>query len=117
MPQALSSPPRDEHIAACGLFCTNCGRFKKGKCEGCQVSPAFANCPARSCCMEKGIITCAECPDFTTIEEYRSCKKLNSFVAKVFSFIFRTDRPTAIHFLRDSGKDAYLAEKRSSGKM
>ena len=114
----LSQPPEDAHIAACGLFCTNCGAFKRKKCKGCQVSPDFFNCcPVRQCCAEKGITACSDCSSFGSPRDFRECKTVNSFVAKLFALVFRSNRPVALAMLRDQGRDAYLCEKRASGKM
>ncbi len=114
----LSQPPADAHIAACGLYCTNCGAFKRKKCKGCQVSPTyFSSCPVRRCCADKDITVCADCGSFSSPRDFRECKKVNNFVAKLFALIFRTNRPAALAMLRDRGRDAYLREKRASGKM
>jgi len=115
--KVLSEPPRDAHVAACGLFCTNCGSFKKGRCQGCQVKPCFASCPVRACCESKGILNCSDCGDFKIEAELRDCKKLNNFIAKAFSLVFGSNRPAALALLREKGRDAYLEEKRRTGKM
>jgi len=115
--QAISNPPTDEHIAACGLFCTNCGKFKSGKCQGCQIAPGFQRCSIRRCCIEKGITTCADCDEFPAPRSYRECRKINNFIAKVFALIFQSNRPAALAILRGEGKMAYLHVKRESGRM
>lgn len=110
------TPPADAHIAACGLFCTNCGAFKNKKCPGCQVAPKFASCGVRACCVERKIETCASCADFAAPKDFRECGKLNNWISKIFALIFRSDRPGALALLRDRGREAYLAEKRATGK-
>jgi len=117
MAQALSTPPAEAHIAACGLFCTNCRSFKLKKCQGCQIGPKFERCSVRKCCVEKGITTCAQCEEFSAPRDYRECKRINNIIPKVFGLIFGTNRPKALALLRDHGQEAYLAEKRASGKM
>jgi hypothetical protein len=117
MVQEISRPAADEHIAPCGLFCTNCGKFKKGRCQGCQIQPGFAQCAARKCVIEKGITTCAQCPDFQHGRSFLECKKLNNFIAKFFALIFGSDRPGALAMLRDEGPEAYLKAKRASGRQ
>jgi hypothetical protein len=113
----LPTPARDAHIAACGLFCSNCRKFEKGKCAGCQVQPGFARCAIRICCQEKAITTCAECADFTAPRSYRECPKINNLIGKVFGLIFGSDRPGTLATLRDQGREAYLEAKRTSRKM
>ena len=117
MGEVMSEPARDAHIAPCGLFCTNCRKFHKGKCKGCQIEAGFARCSVRACCAEKGITTCAECDEFKAPRDYRQCNKVNSLIARVFAFIFGSDRPGALAMLRDEGQEAYLAAKRESGRM
>ena len=114
---AETCPPPDAHVAACGLFCTNCGAFRKGRCKGCHVQPAFSSCPVRLCCKEKGIPHCGSCDEFPAPRDYHECKKLNTFVARVFAFIFRTNRFEAVTLLRDQGLEACLAAKRSSNRQ
>jgi hypothetical protein len=117
MARVLSEPDPGAHVSACGLFCTNCGKFKAGKCKGCQVAPAFECCPVRTCCEQRIITTCAQCTDFAAPRSYRECPKVNSFIARVISFFTRSDRPAALALLRDMGLEGYLAEKRASGRM
>jgi len=112
----LSQPVPDAQIAACGLFCTNCGAFKKGRCEGCQIAPRFKSCKIRACCADKGIIGCWECDEFKE-RDFADCKKINNFMAKVFAVLFKSDRPGALLMLRDQGIEKYLEVKRASGKQ
>jgi hypothetical protein len=115
--QAISQPPAEAHIACCGLFCTNCGAFKKGKCQGCQIAPRFARCAVRACCAQKGIANCAACPEFAAPRHYRECPKLYNFIARAMAFVFRSDRLGALTMLRDQGEAVFLTAKRASGKM
>jgi len=115
--QAISNPPVNEHIAACGLFCSNCRKFKIGRCQGCQIAPGFARCSIRKCCIEKGITICAECEEYLSPKSYLECKKINNLITKVFALIFKSNRPAALALLRDEGRTAYLQAKRESGKM
>ena len=115
--QQISNPPPDAHIAPCGLFCTNCRAFKKGKCKGCQLEPFNKRCGVRRCCVDKGIETCAACDELAAPRDYRECKKLHNFIAKIFALFFGSNRPAALALLRDSGEEAYLSSKRESGKM
>ena len=117
MSRSLATQPPGESIAPCGLFCTNCGKLKRGRCKGCQVQAGFARCPVRACGKERGIETCAQCPDFPPPRDYRECPKVNSFIARAFSFFTGSDRPAALALLRDQGREKYLASKRETGKM
>ena len=101
----------DTRIAFCGLFCGNCGNFKRGRCKGCAEEAWFKMCRVRPCAIEKGFATCAEC------EELETCKILNNFIAKIFSFIFRSDKMASLRMIRDEGMEEFIAFKAAQGKM
>ena len=113
----LSEPGRDAHIAACGLFCTNCSRFKSNKCQGCQVAPPFKSCPVRKCCAEKSVTDCGQCDEFAAPRDYRECKKLNNIISKVIGFMVGSHRTAGCAMLRDQGREHYLEHKAATGKM
>jgi hypothetical protein len=117
MATTISQPPADAHVAACGLFCTNCGKFKKGRCQGCQIEAGYAQCAVRKCVIEKKIETCAACPEFAAPRDYRECAKVHNFISKVFALFMGSDRPGALAMLRDRGLGAFVAATRESGKM
>ncbi|NLH48907.1 MAG: DUF3795 domain-containing protein [Myxococcales bacterium] len=117
MAEILSRPAPTAHLGACGLFCTNCRRFQRGKCRGCQIQPQFAKCPVRACCAKKGLLHCAPCADFAAPRAFRECKKLNNPIARVLALLFGSDRNGALTLLRDQGLEAYLAAKRADGKQ
>lgn len=116
MSETITTPSTDAHVAVCGLFCTNCRAFKKGKCQGCQIKARF-NCPVRKCAVGKGITLCAECDEFAAPRDFNECRKLNNFIAKCFKLIFRSDRPAACAMIRDQGREAFVEDRAASGKM
>lgn len=83
-------------VAKCGLYCGNCGKFKNGKCAGCEANTKATWCKTRTCCMENGFSTCAVC----TLTNPSECKMFNNFVSNIFSVIFN---PTARHRSNTSG--------------
>jgi hypothetical protein len=94
-------------VAYCGLVCSECGAFKKLKCQGCHSDkPMFRNCPVRKCALDRNYSTCAECKDF---EDLKRCKKLNNFVSKVMGLIFRTDRIGNLGRIREIGLEKFKA--------
>ena len=113
----LSRPLRDEHIAVCGLFCSNCGKFKSDRCQGCQIEPGVKNCITRFCAIEHKITTCAECDEFASPRTYKECKNINNIVARIFAMIYRSDRPGSLAMLRDEGPEAFIEYKRLTDKM
>jgi hypothetical protein len=93
-------------VACCGLYCGECGALKKGKCPGCLEAQKRGWCPVRKCCLEHSFHTCAECKDFP---DPLDCRKFNSFMSKIFSFFFNSNRAACIGKVRELGLDGYAA--------
>ena len=55
--------------------------------------------------------SCAEC----TLQPLSECRKFNSFIGKVFGFVFRSDRSGCIARIREVGADAFAGEMRRAG--
>jgi hypothetical protein len=109
-----SENTKKDLIASCGLVCSECGMFSRGRCDGCGAEKScFKGCPVKKCSTEKKCATCADCHDFSDL---RACKKLNNFISKVFGFIFRKDRIGQLIRIREIGPDAFLAERKKSQK-
>ena len=95
-------------LAYCGLVCSDCGMYKKGKCDGCNSdAPLNKNCKVKACAVEHEYSTCADCEMYA---EFKDCGKLNNFVSKVLGFIFRTNRIVNLDIIKRDGVDA-LKEK------
>lgn len=90
-------------VAKCGLYCGNCGKYKTGKCGACTANVKASWCKARLCCIENSYATCADCSSTNP----RECKKFSNFVSDIFSFIFKSDRPASIKFIKEHGREAY----------
>jgi len=101
------------HIAYCGLYCGACGKFKKGKCPGCQRNEKATWCEIRKCCVENSYATCAEC----TIIPLMECKKYHNFFAKAIGFVTRTDRSKCIERIKASGIACFAQEMEQSNRM
>ena len=103
----------DENLVAyCGLYCGACGAYRKGKCPGCRENAKASWCKVRSCCAENRQGSCGECGKFS---DARECGNVNNFVSKIFSLIFRSDRPAGIRFIREKGRRAFAEEMASRG--
>lgn len=87
-------------VAYCGLYCGACKRYLNGKCPGCHENQKATWCKLRSCCMENGYASCADCKEF---EDPMACRKFNNFMSKIFGFIFRSDRNACIRQIREVG--------------
>jgi len=93
-------------VAHCGLVCSDCGAFEKEKCQGCHSDkPMCYNCKVKKCNLEHGYTTCADCTEF---EDLTKCKKLNSFVSKIFKLIFRSNRLGNLNSIRQKGLDTFI---------
>lgn len=93
-----------ELVSYCGLYCGTCPSYKKAKCPGCVRNEKAAWCKVRSCNIEKGITSCAECDEFTEVNE---CKKFNNFISKMFGLVLNSDRRKGILFIKSSGREAF----------
>ena len=101
-------------LAYCGLVCSECGAFVKGRCEGCHSEkPMHRNCKVKPCAMERGLTTCADCTDF---ENFKDCRKLNNFISKIFALIFRSHRIGNLNRIREIGLDKFKEELKISKK-
>lgn len=72
-----------ESIGCCGAFCGTCPELKRNQCKGCKIGYgsgerdiAKAKCKIKVCCIQKGLLSCANCP------AYERCEALNGFFSK-----------------------------------
>jgi len=99
-------------IAYCGLYCGSCRSYLKESCPGCAENKKATWCTIRSCNMEHGYASCADCKEFSNAMD---CKKYNNFMSKVFGLIFRSDRNACINMIRSNGYEnfaKYMAENK-----
>jgi hypothetical protein len=101
-------------IAYCGLYCKNCSKYKQAKCAGCEKNEKASWCTIRTCCIEKGIQSCAQCSDFQNPSE---CKKYNNVFSKVIQFVTRTDRELCVKLIKEEGREAFISYMDKFGKM
>lgn len=102
-----------KNIAFCGLYCGACGKYLKESCRGCEGNEKATWCKVRSCCMENGYKSCADC----TIIDPAECKKLNNFIAKVFGLIFKSDRKACIDYIKNNGYEAFATAMANNKTM
>lgn len=94
-----------ELIAACGLYCGACRKYLVGKCPGCRINEKASWCKIRTCVHRNGYHSCAECA-----KEVSGCKTYSNLIGKIFAFIFRSDRPACIRYIRENGEQAFAEE-------
>ena len=105
----MSENDKEIMVAYCGLICSECGMFKKGKCPGCYGDrPINRNCKIEKCNVDNDYQTCAECKKFP---ELQNCRKLNNVISKVMGLIFRTNRNANLYSIRDAGLEKFKSEK------
>lgn len=80
-------------VANCGLYCGACPAYLKDRCTGCHANDRATWCKIRSCCKEHTFATCAECKQYSNVN---NCGKFNNFISKIFAFIFRSNRAACI---------------------
>jgi hypothetical protein len=96
-------------VAPCGLVCSDCGAYKRHKCQGCHAGkPLLARCPVRACVQFRQYRTCAEC---TPYHDLTQCHKLHNFISRFFGWVFHTDRIANLRQIRAVGLDAFKDEK------
>lgn len=94
-----------ELIAACGLYCGACRKYLSDKCPGCHNNEKASWCKIRSCAIGNGYHSCAECH-----KDVSECKIYSNFIGKIFAFLFRSDRPACIRYIRKHGEQAFAEE-------
>lgn len=92
-------------ISACGLYCGACRKYLNDKCHGCRLNEKAAWCKTRKCVKDNGFRTCAECG--TAVKD---CKTYSNFISKVFAFLFKSDRPACIGYIKEHGEQAFAEE-------
>lgn len=99
-------------IAACGLYCGACRKYLEEKCPGCRQFEKAAWCKIRTCAYGQGFDSCAACS-----KDVCGCKTYSNFMAKVMGFLFRSDRPACIRYIREHGEQAFADEMAGCGCM
>ena len=92
-------------IAACGLYCGACRKYLSEKCPGCHVNEKATWCKTRSCAIGNGYHSCAECSKDVT-----ECRIYANFIGKICAFLFKSDRPACIRYIREYGEQAFAEE-------
>lgn len=107
--------PDENLVAYCGLYCGVCKSYTTGKCKGCRGNTKSDSwCKVKSCCRTNTYNTCAECTSCTNSTE---CKKLNNFVSKIFSILFRSNRNACIRRIKEIGRQGYAEEMEKKRQM
>lgn len=95
----------EQLIAACGLYCGACRKYLVEKCPGCHRNEKATWCKIRTCVVNHDFCTCAEC-DKNVVE----CKTYSNLIGRIFAFLFKSDRPACIRYIREHGERAFADE-------
>lgn len=112
MPEDKSGDPK--LIAFCGLYCGECGAFKRGRCPGCAGNAKATWCAVRACCLDAKRDSCAACPAHA---DPRACGKYHNWISRLFGFVFRSDRAACVRRLREVGPEAFAGEMARTGRQ
>ena len=104
----------EEMVAYCGLYCGACRSYLNGKCPGCHENLKATWCTVKSCCRSNKYSTCADCAEF---RDTKKCKKMNNFISKVMSVVFRSNRHACIARIRKVGISKYAKEMTAKKKQ
>jgi len=110
MPEIQADP---KHVAYCGLYCGACRRYLDDRCPGCHGNSGAKWCKVRSCCLDNGYGSCAECVRFP---DPLHCKHFNNLAAKLFGLLFRSDRAACIVQIRKLGMHGHAEEMARRGQ-
>ena len=103
-----------ELVAHCGLYCGACRSYRKGRCKGCHENAKAGWCKVRACCLERDYASCADCAEFA---DPNDCKLFNNFIARVFGFIFRSDRAACIRQIAKIGLEGHARDMAKNGRQ
>lgn len=111
----MKQPVVDETlISMCGLYCGACRAFLKEKCPGCGENVKAAWCKIRTCCLEKGIDSCADCGDYSGPED---CRKFNNVPGRIIGFFLNSDRGAGIRMIKEQGRTGFAAHMTGIGRV
>lgn len=97
-------------ISYCGFYCGACSQFEKGQCLGCKgdnpkCAVGYKACKVRPCCIGKGISSCAECNEYSSVKD---CKIYNPFLIRFGQFVTRTNRRKGIEMIKEKGENEFI---------
>ena len=99
-------------VAYCGLYCGACRRYRRGGCPGCAENARATWCKVRSCCQERKYASCADC---TTVADVAECRSFTNPIARVFGWLFNSDRRKCIVQVKTLGLAAHADAMARSG--
>ena len=109
-----TKPGEARLVAFCGLYCGECGAYKRGRCPGCAENIKTGWCGVRKCCLDEKRTSCADC---ATHPDPRSCGKFHNWISRLIGFVLRSDRRACIRRIREVGREAFAEEMAKTGRQ
>jgi hypothetical protein len=101
-------------VAYCGLYCGACSRYRKGKCPGCHYNAKATWCKIRSCNIEHGYQSCADCAEYA---DPHHCTKFHNLFSKAIGFVLRSDRRACVYQIKEKGLDGHAQAMAELGRV
>ena len=111
MKEVLSNP---DLVAYCGLYCGACRSYLRERCPGCHENEKAKWCRIRVCCIDNQYLSCADCRQY---DNPGDCKLFDNFIARLFSLIFRSDRPACIRQIKELGIQGHADNMAETGRQ
>lgn len=109
-----SIPADSERVAHCGLYCGACGKYLRGKCEGCHNNTKAGWCKVRACNIERHYSSCADCVEFSNPKD---CKDFNNVISRIIGLVLRSDRAACITQIKSLGLQGHAEKMASLGRQ
>lgn len=109
--QAITVDP--SLVAYCGLYCGACPRYLKGRCPGCRENRKASWCKVRSCNVEHGYASCADCTEFT---DPHDCRKFHNVLSRLVGIVLRSDRRACVLQIRERGLEGHASAMAELGR-
>ena len=107
MKEIVSDP---KLVAFCGLYCGACRAYLKDRCPGCYDNEKASWCKVRTCCLEAGYSSCADCTEFP---DPKNCGKFHNFISRAIGFVLKSDRRACITQIRQRGLEGHAEDMAS----
>ena len=97
-------------VSYCGFYCGACKKYAAGECLGCKgnspkCAVGYKACKVRSCNLENGYSTCADCEKYNSVKD---CAVYNPFMIRFGQWITRTSRQKGIELIKEKGEAAFV---------
>jgi len=96
-----------EFLGCCGAYCQTCKVYLQQLCKGCKVGYdtgerdiAKAKCAMKVCCVKRGLVSCADCVEYTACETLAAFYGHESYKYKKYK--------QATEYIRANGYEAFF---------